>query len=414
MCLSILNRHLTPLDLYQKNPLTLRKLLAKRQNPCTQIFKCQQLSNATNQSKTKLNLQSKVITGSPLHSTISAPPQNIQNSQFKPQQHLFNKNLSSNIKRPDVIEIESEDEEPDSIEKIQKKIKASPPATEPNSRKVSYDDEKEVSDHSTTCENHSEGSPVVEIVDTLWSPVLNFKNCKDPAILILDEEEAKNDISSPLDNFSVFRKAQLLAERLGGKCLSSTCLLSDKLRFRCRLRHQWEMSMADLGHKWCPKCESLLKKCKSFAQSFGGVCLNETFEETLNFVCCQGHQWGVNHKKFESSWCPECQQQEKELFKKKCEEERKRREKAQEEYQQKLFEEARRKAMQGSCSQPQTSAEDFLAYFQKADLEVEAVAKKDAEEYMAHKDMSENVSFQQALQVYKILIMPEDILEKYM
>jgi len=172
--------------------------------------------------------------------------------------------------------------------------------------------------------------------------------------------------------------------------------------------------MADLGHKWCPKCESLLKKCKSFAQSFGGVCLNETFEETLNFVCCQGHQWGVNHKKFESSWCPECQQQEKELFKKKCEEERKRREKAQEEYQQKLFEEARRKAMQGSCSQPQTSAEDFLAYFQKADLEVEAVAKKDAEEYMAHKDMSENVSFQQALQVYKILIMPEDILEKYM
>ena len=45
---------------------------------------------------------------------------------------------------------------------------------------------------------------------------------------------------------------------------------------------------------------------------------------------------------------------------------------------------------------------------------MEQVAKKDAEEYMAHKDMSENVSFQQALQVYKILIMPEDILEKYM
>jgi len=259
---------------------------------------------------------------------------------------------------------------------------------------------------------------VVEVVDTLWSPVLTFKNVKDPAILILDEEEVapKNEfsISSP-DGTSVFRKAQALAERLGGKCLSSTCLLSDKLRFRCRLRHQWEMSMADLEQKWCPKCEVLLNKCKTFAGNLGGVCLNEKFEETLQFACCQGHRWSVNHKKFDSAWCLECKEQEKELFKKRCEEERRKREKAEEEYQQKLFEDAKRKALYGSsCNQPKSNEEDVLAYFQKVDLEVEVVAKKDAEGFMAQKDLSAGISFQQALQVYKILIMPEDILEKYM
>jgi len=171
--------------------------------------------------------------------------------------------------------------------------------------------------------------------------------------------------------------------------------------------------MEELKLRWCPKCEELLSKCKAFACENGGICLNETFEENIDFVCFKGHKWSTNYKTYNSKCCPECVKEEKAFLKKKCEEERKRREKMEEECQKKLFEEARRKAM-GNIVNQGMSEEDILAYFQKIDSEVEALAKKNTLEFMSKKDICKNISYQQTLQVYKILIMPEDILQKYM
>jgi len=408
------------LDLYQKNNATLRKLLAKRQNPCTQIFKCQQLSNKTNQPKAKVNLLGKVIS-SPIPTQNSPTPLNLAQNR-----NYFSNNVSQNNSSNSTINSQkspfsssNSSEEDESIEKIRKKIKVSVHDMM-DSRKSSFYDDKDVSDHSTTCENHSEGTPAVEVADLQWSPLFNFKPSKDLPVLILDENEPTSNISNPFanfvsaDDFLTFTKVQSQAEKLGGSCLSNAFLPNGKLRLKCKLRHQWEASVEELEHKWCSKCETLLKKCRSFARQNGGVCLNELFDDVIKFQCRKGHQWDAKSKTYDSKWCSECIQEEKELRKKKCEEERKRREKIEEEYQKKLFEEARRKVTENFMCNEKPVEEDVLAYFQKIDREVENLAQKEAEQFLSRENSCQKVNFQQVLQVYKVLIMPEEILQKYM
>jgi len=331
-------------------------------------------------------------------------------------QNFFNNSPLFNQKSP--ISTSNSSEEDECFEKIQKKIKISVHDLE--SRKSSFFDDKDVSDHSTTCENHSEGIPAVEVVDLQWSPLLSFKPSKDVAPLVLDENEASVNISNPFayfisnDDSSTFRKAQNQAEKFGGSCLSNAFLPGGKLRLKCKLRHQWDATVEELEHKWCPKCANLLKKCKAFAKQNNGTCLNEIFDDVIIFQCHKGHQWNTKCKIYDSKWCSECIQDEKEFMKKKCEEERKRREKIEEEYQQKLFEEARRKVTENFMCNEKPVEEDVLAYFQKIDREVENLAQKETEKFLSQQESSQSVNFQQALQVYKVLIMPEEILQKYM
>jgi len=55
-----------------------------------------------------------------------------------------------------------------------------------------------------------------------------------------------------------------------------------------------------------------------------------------------------------------------------------------------------------------------LEYFQRMDYEIEKLAQKYSLEFMSRKDFTGEITYQQILQVYKILIMPEDILQNYM
>ena len=407
------------MDLYQKNTPTLRKLLSKRQNPFTQIFKCQQLSNPTNQPKTKVNLQSKAISRNTLTQTSQSHLNISKNSDFFCK-NLLTQNPSDNstfqsLNSPLIDSQESDDEEL-IFDKIEKRLKMSNGLYD--SRKTSYE---YASDHSTTCENQSVGSPILEVVDLQWSPLLSFKTAKDPSVLLLNETEPMPKASNlflnfgSADDFLTYRKVQSHAEKLGGSCLSkNVCFPGGKLRFRCKLRHQWETTLEELEHKWCLKCESLLKKCRSFASQNGGVCLNETLDDLIYFRCCQGHEWNINFRRYDQKWCSDCAQEEKERLKKLAEEERKRREKINEEYQKKLFEEARRKVTENIKINDAPLKEDVLAYFQKVDREVEILAQKEAKKFMEEQSECQSVSYEQSLRVYKILMMPEDILDKYM
>jgi len=60
------------------------------------------------------------------------------------------------------------------------------------------------------------------------------------------------------------------------------------------------------------------------------------------------------------------------------------------------------------------STQAMFEYFQKIDYDVEKLAHKYSLEFMSRKEFTGDVSFQQILQVYKILIMPEEILQNYM
>ena len=408
------------MDLYPKNPATLRKLLAKRQNPCTQIFKSQQLSNTTNQPKTTVNSSERSLpnaqnskacyTSQNLTPKSKISPKNFSQKQSTPK-------FSPNIQKAVQKNSPAADNDVDAFEKIEKKVKTT--NTEPRSRRTSFDDEKDETDHSTTCDAHSEGNTTNEATDFFWSPLLSAEPSKDPVILTLDDDEepSKSEglihIISPTENVSTFMKAQSQAEMLGGCCLSRNCSPNGKFKFRCQFRHQWEMTVEELERKWCSKCDSILKKCKAFAMENGGKCLNDKLDETIHFSCCQGHQWTTSHRSFDSKWCNTCAQEEKDNLRRKCEEHRRKREKDEEEYQKKLFEEAKKKVMENILNQGM-SEEDILSYFQKVDAEIEGLAKEATVKFMSDNETCQNISFQQALQVNKIMLMPEHILEKYM
>lgn len=115
-----------------------------------------------------------------------------------------------------------------------------------------------------------------------------------------------------------------IAFKRGGFCLSDEYINNNtKLRWRCRLGHEW-MTSADhikVG-SWCPKCSSkirALKKTKHsieemrrFAEGRGGKCLSNIYRNTdglLKWQCNQGHTWEASVYAVTSkmnTWCPHC------------------------------------------------------------------------------------------------------------
>jgi len=112
---------------------------------------------------------------------------------------------------------------------------------------------------------------------------------------------------------------------------------------------------------------------------------------------------------------------EKEELKRRFDQERSQKQMEDEELQKRLFEEAKRKAMQdinSSSSRPAfqmtPNAIPVIEYYKKMDCETETLAKKYTSEFMSSKEFCGQCEYQQILKVYKILIMPEEILKNYM
>ena len=109
-------------------------------------------------------------------------------------------------------------------------------------------------------------------------------------------------------------------------------------------------------------------------------------------------------------------------MKKSLEQERNQKQSQDEELQRHLFEEARRRAMQdpdlNQLKQPSFIINEpsisLINYYRKLDYEIEILAKKYTSEFMSRKEFADECNYQQILQVYKIIIMPEEILKTYM
>jgi len=197
------------------------------------------------------------------------------------------------------------------------------------------------------------------------------------------------------------------------------------MKIRCKLNHQWEMEIGSNSRKTCPRCEDLLGECREFARKNEGTCLNEEYEETIRYRCIKGHSWTLNYKNARRRWCAQCAKEQRNYLKKKCEDEKLEREREEEECQKKLFEEAKKKASTENGNQsfklpgPNVRPENqkgmsTLEYFQRIDYETENLAKKYTIHFMSQKEFTGEINYQQILQVYKIMIMPEEILQTYM
>jgi hypothetical protein len=412
------------MDFYQKNPTTLRRLLTKRQNPCTQIFKSQP-SNPTNGPMPAMNLSRNDIFTTQEEKHINFSTQNQTENTFPPT-HLSQNQSQTSQTTPSTFDssstqIEEEDDEDGACyDTVQKKIKTTmlTPNDLKSERRVSYEEEKEESEqHSTSCETRSDFN-MAEPGDFMFSPSMTHLPSKNLTEIKLDGNDAAPQHESFHLNSNTEENPDLIK-------ISP----SRKEKVKCNLNHQCEVEVSN-PKKNCPRCADLLHECREFAKKNEGSCLNEVYDETIRYQCIKGHCWSLNHKNARRRWCAQCAKEQRAFLKKKCEEEKIEREKQEEEHQKKLFEEAKKQAMKDNMKQQQqqqpfgfsgtnngygsSKPMSALEYFQRIDYEIESLAKKYTLEFMSQKTFTGEINYQQILQVYKIVIMPEEILQTYM
>lgn len=406
------------MELHPKNPLTLRKLLAKRQNPCTQVFKCQP-STLSSESLIPTNLQQKASFSSP---NVTSP-QVLMNSQatiIVMTSNNTNTNNSSPTSQTLQEEQASSDDDVDAPQgygRIQKKIKTTSLLPREN-------EEEREERESTSCESHSEDAiERHEIPDFFLSPAISLQSGNQPKLeeFKLDDVQS-NYLSSTDEENPLVKEASEYALQNDGQFLTTgSCLTNSKLKFKCKYNHQFTVSSDIYKTKWCLRCEELLKDYQGFATKYGGRCTNQKFEEYISFTCHKGHSWKLNFKNAKKRWCLDCIKDEKAEMRKKCQEEMAQRQKELEEQQRRLFEEARREATQtfakpqhNSINQGFFNPQSVIEYFQRMDFEIEKLANKYTHEFMSQQEFAGQLTYQQILQVYKILIMPQEVLQNYM
>lgn len=119
---------------------------------------------------------------------------------------------------------------------------------------------------------------------------------------------------------------QLIAEKRGGRCLSSEYAgIRKHLQFVCDQGHEWRAQPCNILHRqsWCPVCANgrnetfkrqnalqMLKQIQNIATERGGRCLSETYlgdKVHLAFECEHGHQWNTTPNTIKRHhWCPVC------------------------------------------------------------------------------------------------------------
>ncbi len=428
------------MDLYPNNPTIRGRLLAKRQNPYTQIFKAQPSNPASVPITTMNHLRNDISATQedtkPQFFAQNSSPNNLPpNSIFQTQAQISSENIVPNTQSLDALEEDNDEDGDDApcFEKIEKKVKrATFTVGEVNPRRGNpIEEEKEESDHSTACETRSENFTVQETGD-FPSPAMNHQSLKDPTELKLDDSyypSRKGSMSttcsvkdSPVD----LKKVQEIINKVEENLAACDYQFSGKQKIKCKMGHQMEIDLSSIA-KPCSRCYDQLNECREFAKKHEGICLNKEYEETIQYRCSKGHCWNLNYKNARRRWCAQCSKEQRTFLKKKCEEEKVEREKQEEESQKKLFEEARKKAMEqnNAPQQPfQFSSEkqktldprtlSTMEYLQRIDFETENLAKKYSIQFMSQKEFGGDMTYQQILQVYKILIMPEQVLQTYM
>ncbi len=118
-----------------------------------------------------------------------------------------------------------------------------------------------------------------------------------------------------------FKEIQALAERKGGKCVSTEYRnMSSKLLWECKKSHVWEATIQTISYgTWCPDCSRELKRadakkdlgfCQSLAQQYAGECLSQTFideHRKMTWKCSREHIWETTlNSILHNNWCPTC------------------------------------------------------------------------------------------------------------
>jgi thiol-disulfide isomerase/thioredoxin len=107
----------------------------------------------------------------------------------------------------------------------------------------------------------------------------------------------------------------LLARSRGGECLSRTYKGAlEKLLWQCKSKHRWRANPWDIkAGNWCPHCRGLrltIRDMRALAEKTGGKCLSSRYSGThkkLLWECHSGHRWKAEPASIRmGTWCPTC------------------------------------------------------------------------------------------------------------
>ena len=115
------------------------------------------------------------------------------------------------------------------------------------------------------------------------------------------------------DRRTTLEDCQQMAQKHGGRCLSSACINSrTKMKWECARGHRWQAPPCRIrdGH-WCPKCANnakvTLTDCQRAARKQGGKCISSAYLGTkTRWECAKGHRWSASFYGISRSWCPKC------------------------------------------------------------------------------------------------------------
>ena len=122
-------------------------------------------------------------------------------------------------------------------------------------------------------------------------------------------------------------------------------------------------------------------------------------------------------------WCSQCLKDEKIMTKQKLAEENRLRELELEKGQQELFAQAMKKTVGENSTQtdskpqpspPVVDKQALARYYEKIEQEIQQAAMEQASEFVASQGCKIKCTQEQAMQVYSLLLLPEEILGDYM
>jgi hypothetical protein len=110
---------------------------------------------------------------------------------------------------------------------------------------------------------------------------------------------------------------QAIARERGGACLSRDYVSQDdKLRWRCRLGHEWEATPRHVkkSRSWCPRCAGkavTIADMGALAAAYRGECLSTEYVNShlpLRWRCGEGHEFEKTPASIKgwNAWCPAC------------------------------------------------------------------------------------------------------------
>ena len=128
--------------------------------------------------------------------------------------------------------------------------------------------------------------------------------------------EKKKIINNSILQENGIKLMQELAQKKGGKCLSSTYYGSYyKLRWQCDKGHTWSINPSSIkSGSWCPVCNGTptytIEDMKILAELKKGTCLSAKYIDShtnLKWKCSYGHTWESTPRQIiQDRWCPYC------------------------------------------------------------------------------------------------------------